>query len=175
MSSTIRLAVIGYGERARHMSKLMCAQDPDAKLTAIADPKGDAIRREMEADGLDASGITFYDTAEEMLDREPLDGVVVGTRCSLHATMGVKVLSRGIALFLEKPIATKIEDLIALRAHGSDKVVVSFPLRITPVVKLAHEIIQSGKLGKIEHVSATGATIDVENTVIPEPEPLRPR
>jgi predicted dehydrogenase len=108
----------------------------------------------MEADGLDASGITFYDTADEMLDRELLDGVVVGTRCSLHASMGVKVLRRGIALFLEKPIATKIEDLMALKAHGSDKVVVSFPLRITPVVKLAHEIINSGKLGKIEHVQA---------------------
>jgi len=154
MSSKIRLAVIGYGERARHMTKLMCAQDPDTKLTAIADPRGEAIRRDMETDGLDASGITFYKSADEMLDQEPLDGVVVGTRCSLHASMGVKVLRRGLALFLEKPVATRIEDLIALRAECNDKVVVSFPLRITPVVKLAQEIIQSGKIGKIEHVQA---------------------
>ena len=154
MSSKIRLAVIGYGERARHMSKLMCAQDTDTKLTAIADPRGEGIRREMEADGLDASGITFYNTADEMLDSHALDGVVVGTRCSLHAAMGVKVLNNDLALFLEKPVATTMEDLLALRAVSSSKTVVSFPLRITPIVKLAHEIIQSGKIGQVEHVQA---------------------
>lgn len=32
--------------------------------------------------------------------------------------------------------------------------VVSFPLRVTPLVKLAKEIVQSGKLGSIKHVQA---------------------
>ncbi|BDI29019.1 4,5-dihydroxyphthalate dehydrogenase [Capsulimonas corticalis] len=153
--SGIRLGAIGYGERARWMSQLMQQQDPEAKLVAIADPQGEAIQAKMAEDGVSAEGITFYDTADAMLDREPLDGVIVGTRCSLHAAMGLKVLNHGLALFLEKPIATTMEDLAALRAApNAHKVVVSFPLRMSHMVKLAREIIDSGQIGKIEHVEA---------------------
>lgn len=154
MSSKIRLGVIGYGERARHMVRMMCAQDPAVGLAAIADPQSATLRDAMQAEGRDMESLHFYDSADEMLDREPLDGVVVGTRCSLHATMGVKVLNRGIALFLEKPVATTMDDLMALRAARSPNVVVSFPLRMSPVVQLAREIIESGKIGTVEHVQA---------------------
>jgi predicted dehydrogenase len=67
--------------------------------------------------------------------------------------------STGIPLFLEKPVATNMEDLWRLkRAYelaGSDtKVIVSFPLRMTPIVELVKEIIDSGKIGTVEHVQA---------------------
>lgn len=48
-------------------------------------------------------------------------------------------------------------DLLALRAAkeaSSSEVVVSFPLRVTPLVQLAKEIIDSGKIGTVEHVQA---------------------
>ncbi|MDP6380939.1 MAG: Gfo/Idh/MocA family oxidoreductase, partial [Phycisphaerae bacterium] len=86
-----------------------------------------------------------------------LDGVLVGTRCSLHATMAVPVLERGLPLFLEKPVATCYDDLRRLRDVGlphKDRVVVSFPLRVSPMAQAAKEIIDSGKLGTIEHVRA---------------------
>lgn len=82
---------------------------------------------------------------------------MIGTRCSLHTKMAVKVLSKHLPLFLEKPVSTSIEDLILLKdaaGKSKSKVVVSFPLRFTPIVQLAKEIIQTGKLGTIEHVQA---------------------
>ena len=159
MSSEIRLGVIGYGERARHVVKLMCEQDPLTRLAAIADPKCADLCREMQAEGRDMSLLRFYESAEEMLDREPLDGVVVGTRCSLHAAMGVEVLRRGLPLFLEKPVATTLADLATLREFtrpglAPPKVVVSFPLRLSPVVRLARRIIESGRIGTVEQVQA---------------------
>jgi len=154
MNSSIRIGVIGYGERARHMARLMCRQDADVHLAAIADPLGDALGVQMRADDPDRVLPRFYRTADEMLDAERLDGVLIGTRCSLHAQMGLKVLERGIALFLEKPVATTLPDLMALRALLSPRVVVSFPLRMSRVVQLAREIVQSGKIGTIEHVQA---------------------
>jgi predicted dehydrogenase len=154
--SSIRLGVIGYGERARHMVQMMQRQDPEARLTAIADPQSASLRQKLEADGKSVEGITFYQTADEMLDQEPLDGVVIGTRCSLHTTMAVKVLQRRIALFLEKPVATTLEDWQVLREASaySSKVVVSFPLRLSSLVQLAREIINSGRIGTVEHVQA---------------------
>jgi predicted dehydrogenase len=92
-----------------------------------------------------------------MLDKAKLDAVLVGTRCSLHARMAVKVLQRDLPLYLEKPVATNMDDLLALRdaaAKTKSEVVVSFPLRVTPLVQLAEEIIDSGKIGTVEHVQA---------------------
>lgn len=152
--SVIKLGVIGYGERGRHMAQLMCCQPVKARITAIADPRAETIRREMREEGKEAEGIVFYESADEMLAQEPLDGVIVSTRCSLHASMALKVIARGLPLFLEKPIATNMADVLALRAADPRKVVVSFPLRTSLLGRLAKEIIDSGKLGTVEHVQA---------------------
>lgn len=152
--SVIKLGVIGYGERGRHMAWLMCGQAAKARIAAIADPRAELIRREMREEGKDAEGMVFYGSADEMLDQEPLDGVIVATRCSLHAAMALKVIARGLPLFLEKPIATNMNDLLALRAADPRKVVVSFPLRTSLLAGVAKDIIESGKLGTVEHVQA---------------------
>ena len=39
-----------------------------------------------------------------MLEREVLDGVMVGTRCSAHAALAAMVIRRGIPMFLEKRV-----------------------------------------------------------------------
>ena len=152
--STIRLGVIGYGERSRHMSQLMISQENDAVIAAIADPRWAAIREEWIAAGREVGATRFYETADAMLAQEELDGVVIGTRCSLHTTMALKALARGLAVFLEKPVATSMRDLAALRAAATPRMVVSFPLRVSYLANLAREIIDSGKIGTVEHVQA---------------------
>jgi predicted dehydrogenase len=124
-------------------------------VAAIADPNGERIRQEI---GEPAAGrIKFFRTADEMLAEEQLDGVAIGTRCSLHTDMALKVFPAGLPLFLEKPVATRYEDLYRLKEgyeRFRPKVVVSFPLRFTPLLQLAKEIVSSGKLGTVEHVQA---------------------
>ena len=153
----IRIGVIGYGLRIQGVISLMQELKAGTEIVAITDVRNDDIRREMQEKGQDFSKITFYDNPDEMLDKENLDAAMVGTRCSLHTRMAVKVLERNLPLYLEKPIATNMDDLLALRtaAEKSDsEVVVSFPLRVTPLVQLAKEIIDSGRIGTVEHVEA---------------------
>jgi len=153
----IRLGVIGYGGRIQGVLRLIGQLDTGAEVVAITDVRNDEIRSQIEGRGDDPSKITFYDNPDAMLDNEKLDGVLVGTRCSLHARMGIKVLRRNLPLYLEKPVATNMNDLLALKAAGeasSSEVVVSFPLRMTPLVQLAREIIDSGQIGTVEHVQA---------------------
>jgi predicted dehydrogenase len=150
----IRLGVIGYGGRARGVLGHMGNLNAGTQVVAIADPRCEELKT---SSGLDANKVAFYSDADEMLGKEQLDGVLVGTRCHLHAPMGIKVLERNIPIFLEKPIATNVADLLALKKAGegkSGRVVVSFPLRVTPLVQLAKEIIESGQVGTIEHVQA---------------------
>jgi predicted dehydrogenase len=152
--SVLRLGVIGYGARASDMADCICRHDPETRLVAVADPRMESVRQRLIEITGHSEGVSIYGTAEEMLDREILDGVVIGTRCGLHTAMSLLAIRRGLAVFLEKPVATNMADLMALRAASSNRTVVSFPLRTTPLVKLAREIIDSGRVGSIEHVQA---------------------
>lgn len=151
----MNLGVIGYGSRIQTLVEDMLRLEPKARLTAITDPRKDQLQSAFESKGLDR--FDFFETPEEMLESAKLDGVLIGTRCSLHTDMALRVFPSGLPLFLEKPVATCYEDLCRLK-QGYEKsksgVVVSFPLRVTPIVQLAKEILDSGKIGTVEHVQA---------------------
>jgi predicted dehydrogenase len=147
----VNLGVIGYGNRIKHVIKSIQKEDPACIVKAVADIRKDSMQAEKD------EGISLYETPEAMLASEQLDGILIGTRCSLHTEMALKVLPTGIPLFLEKPVATTMEDARRLKAGyeaGKSKVVVSFPLRVTSMVQLVKEIIDSGKIGTVEHVQA---------------------
>jgi predicted dehydrogenase len=151
---SLNIGVIGYCSRASGVVNLMRQVHPEVRLAAITDVREAEIKAHLAAD---ADAVRFYTDPDRMLDNERLDGVVIGTRCSLHTGLAVKALGRNLPLFLEKPVATNMADLMTLRdagARSSSRVVVSFPLRMTPHVQLAREIIESGKVGDIEHVQA---------------------
>ncbi|MEF3306477.1 Gfo/Idh/MocA family protein [Paenibacillus sp. GYB003] len=150
----MKLGVIGYGGRIKHVIKSIQKEEPACVVQAIADIRPDVVV-EGRAEGV--APVPVYRTPEEMLAAEKLDGVLIGTRCSLHTEMALKVLPTGIPLFLEKPVATTMEDARRLKAGyeaGKSRVVVSFPLRATSIVRLVKEIVDSGKIGTVEHVQA---------------------
>ena len=153
----MKMAIIGYGTRIASIVDAIQRFELGTEITAITDINLDKVKFTLIQKGFDIKSITFYNDTDEMLDKEKLDGVLIGTRCSLHTKIAIKVIKRNIPLFLEKPVATNREDLILLKEaaeKSKSEVVVSFPLRVTPLVKLAKEIIQSGKLGTIEHAQA---------------------
>ncbi|CAG7644208.1 Gfo/Idh/MocA family protein [Paenibacillus allorhizosphaerae] len=151
----MRVGVIGYGSRIRSVLNEVKKQDPALELAAIVDIRKEKIVSEITDGRLD--GTQWYDSPEQIMDEGRLDGILIGTRCSLHTEMALKVLPRNIPLFLEKPVSTTLHDLQRLKQGGeahSDRVVVSFPLRTSRMVRLVKEIIDSGKIGTVEHVQA---------------------
>jgi len=154
------MGVIGYGRRISGVCRLIQRLNPDARIVAITDVRNEEIKKEIaERDNIkeQPEDITFYTDAEEMLAKEDLAGVLVGTRCSLHAQMARKVAPTGLPLYLEKPVATTMDDLKKLKQafdKSSCEVVVSFPLRVSPLVRAAREVIASGRVGSVEHVQA---------------------
>jgi predicted dehydrogenase len=126
----------------------------DARVVALLDPRAEEYRAAYPEALADAR---IFADADLLLDDGGLDGVLIGTRCSLHAPYAIKVLERGLPLFLEKPVATSWEQLRALEAaHAKSRslVVVSFPLRVSAMCETARAIVDSGAIGTIEHVQA---------------------
>ncbi len=150
----VRLGVIGFGRRMRHMLDVIGRFNAGTEVVAVVDPEAERLRQEWPEL---LTGVRFYDDATMMLDEADLDGVLIGTRCSSHTPLAIAVLERGLPLFLEKPVATSWEQLAALEeaaARSTSPVVVSFPLRVSAVCQAVREIIDSGVIGTVEHVQA---------------------
>lgn len=151
-----KIGFIGYGLRSETMMKAFRTLQADICVAAVADPRRQEIAREMAGDPYFASTV-YYDDAEEMLRRRELDGVFIGTRCSLHTPYACQVLKLGLPLFLEKPVCTTRAQYEALRAaaEGREKrVVVSFPLRLSAITLEMKRIVDSGVLGRFTMVQA---------------------
>lgn len=148
----LKIGVIGYGSRMSGVVDRI-VETGEAIPVAIADPLTDEARERASQHGF--SGITFYTGAEEMLRQETLDGICIGTRCSLHTHYALLAAQYGVPIFLEKPVATTQEDLEKLCALDcGERFLISFPLRFTRIVECVKQIISSGRLGTIEHVQA---------------------
>ncbi len=150
----LNVGVIGYGGRVSHMAKALGMYEISYRLAAIADPRMEEIKRTADPFLKDTA---FYTDADQMLAEAKLDGVMVGTRCYLHTEMACKVARYNLPLFLEKPVAISFEQLKALDAAFrtvTAPTVVSFPLRLTPIVQTVKQLIEADTIGSVEHVIA---------------------
>ena len=151
-----RIGFIGYGLRSETMMKAFWTLESPITVAAIADPRWPEIAPTLKGDPYFAA-THYYDDAEAMLKKEELDGIFIGTRCSLHTPLACKVLELGLPLFLEKPVCVTREqyDILRAAAEGREKsVVVSFPLRYSTITLEMKRIVESGVLGKLTMVQA---------------------
>jgi predicted dehydrogenase len=148
----MKLGVIGYGSRIRDVINEMKKLNPQCRIAGIVDTNKDIERK-----GADGEMIPVFSTVEAMIEAVKPDGLMIGTRCSLHTEYALKVLPLGIPLYLEKPVSTTMKDWLRLQQASETyqtPVVVSHPLRLTSIVQLVKEIIDSGKIGTVEHAQA---------------------
>ncbi len=150
-----RLGVIGYGGRIRGMLATIGKFGTDATVVAAIDPAESTLRTRFPEQ---LEYVTFYDDVDTMLDQANLDGVLIGTNCLYHTPYAIKVMARGLPLFLEKPVAideTQLAELHAASLTTKSPVVVSFPLRLSELCVMTKEILDSGVIGTVENVQAT--------------------
>lgn len=162
MAKIYNIGIIGLGSRARAMWRQSFSQydknggDVSFRLAAVTDVRSEeAIRKDLER--LEVTGAHIYSDPVEMFEKEALDGVVIGTRCSTHTEMALLAARYDIPMLLEKPVCTTDEDLARLETildKMDQKTIISFPLRTTPIAIKAKEILDSGVLGTISQVQA---------------------
>lgn len=152
-----KLGIIGYGLRSETMMKAFQGIQAPVQVAAVADPLW-CQKQEAFAQTAEFAQTVFYETAEEMLEKERLDGVLIGTRCNQHTKYAELVFQKKIPLFLEKPVCINEEQYQRL-LHASEgmrgQTVVSFPLRFTCIVKEMKKLVDSGELGEVLSVQAT--------------------
>ncbi len=149
----MKIAIIGCGGRIAGMVQTMHQLDQSITVNAILDPDPAARDRLIEPV---RRSVALVDSIDALLAAKP-DAIAIGTRCNLHAPLAAAVAASGLPLFLEKPVAITGEQAAALRrayAGRPNLVVVSFPLRLTPLADEVKRIIRSPDFGRVEHLSA---------------------
>ncbi len=153
----IKLAVIGCGGRGKGYMSLASQMKTKYQLVAAADPipaRLDALRKIAN----DPNFKTYPSDLHFFADPKMADIVIIGTQDSYHVEPCVKAMELGYDVLLEKPISTKIEDVLTLARLAKKltrKVLVCHVLRYAPLYRKVKEIIDSGALGKIVSLNAT--------------------
>jgi oxidoreductase len=112
---TIKTAVVGLGWAGRSIWLPQLDEHPDFTVVAAVDPQPD---RRAEFAEQNAGILVSADT--HALDRSTVDLAIVAVPNHAHADIGAELLSRGIPVFLEKPVCLSLDEADGLAAAERD-------------------------------------------------------
>lgn len=98
-----RVAVVGVGRLGTFHARIY-AEHPAAELVAVVDP--DPARAATLAEEL---GCRALDSVEALMDLEP-QAVSVAVPTAAHAEVAIPLLERGVAVLVEKPLASDVAE-----------------------------------------------------------------
>ncbi len=137
------VAVVGCGGIAQvHLSLL--ALMPTAKICAVCDIVPERSERAAREYGAQA-----YRDYREAIARPDVDVVHLCTPHYLHAPMTLDALALGKRVLTEKPMASEVEDALAMIAADDGRLGVVFQNRYNPSVQIARAIAQDGSMGEL--------------------------
>src|SRR3954466_10841448 len=103
---SVRLGVLGCGGSARAAHLPSLARLPGARIIALADTVPDNL----EAARALASDARLVADYGDVLAMPEVDAVVIALPPALHADAAIAALDQGKHIYVEKPLATSVDD-----------------------------------------------------------------
>lgn len=143
----VRIGVVGCGGMGQgHINSLK--DIPEAALTAVSDVDKETVEKVAQEKGV--RGFTDYN---ELISSGLADAVIIATPHYFHPPVGVAAFKKGLHVLSEKPLGVTVSavDELLKAAKKSKKVfAVMYQSRALPAIRLARQIIKSGRLGEIK-------------------------
>lgn len=121
----------------------LIAADPDGATAPDDAPRGATLAAEL--------GVAYVETYDEAFAWKP-DAVVIAAENSRHRALVERAAAAGVHVLCEKPLATTVEDAIAMREaceRAGVILMVAYPVRFAPSVRDAIAELRSGRLGTV--------------------------
>ncbi len=167
----LRIGLAGLGSMGRNHLRVIGTR-PNVRLSAVADPVAEA-----RSAAAGQSGAAAFTDPLAMIREADLDAVVIAAPTTAHLPLALAAIGRGIAVLVEKPLATNVDEALeiaaASRATGVP-VQVGHVERFNPAVRelgrLLHEerwlsavyAVQSRRAGPFPaRIRDVGVTIDL--------------
>lgn len=143
------LCLIGAGRIAKvHLKSL--SRLGGASVTAVVDPYREQGERVVES-----IGAAWYPDFEQASAAQSFDGAIIAAPTSLHASLIEACVGRELPVFCEKPVdqsLPRVDACLKLVEASGVPVLIAFHRRFDAARREIHDIVQSGALGKIEHI-----------------------
>lgn len=139
-----RVGTIGYGKMGQIHYKNLEAQS-GVQIVSVAEPNP------TNRQGLDDE-IEQYADWQKIIADESLNAVVITLPHSMHAECAKAALAAGKHVFLEKPLATNLDDareIVEAAQQNGKTLMVNMTHRFYPPVRAARRMIQEEMLGAI--------------------------
>lgn len=141
------VGIIGCGGRGRGVAQATLAGRRDIELVGVADPNPIQVKATLDA--INPHGRVYADYRELLAD-PAIDWVIIASPNRLHREHAVAAFEAGKHVFCEKPLATTLEDGLAMRAawrRSGRLACIGFTLRWSPHYQRIHELIEQGVIG----------------------------
>jgi predicted dehydrogenase len=142
----IRVGLVGCGQIAQSVHLKILSDLPGTRLAAIAE----AHDQRREAVLALAPRVPAFSDYHELLALDNVDAVVLALPTGLHAAAAIAAFEAGKHVYLEKPLATNLDDAQAVLAawRGSSRVgMIGFNYRFNRLHREAKGLLQTGRLG----------------------------
>jgi predicted dehydrogenase len=142
-ASRPHLLILGVGSIGeRH---LRCFQNTGRCDLSFCEPL-DSRRADVAA----RYGVSGYRSWQEALDHAPVTAALVASPAPFHVPDAIGLASRGLDLFIEKPLSLCLDRIDELRAVVAEKAVraaVAYVYRALPALRQMRDAIHSGRFG----------------------------
>lgn len=151
----MKVGLCGLGDRLSYLAVTFSALIPEFELVAYADPAPSKLDQ-LSSQGHNPTG---YQALDDMLRKENLDLLMIGSPNHLHFEHIQAGLRAGVRIFTEKPVvvneAETLELASMLRQYGADQVLVGLVLRYAPLYKDLKHSVDAGQLGDVVSMEAS--------------------
>ena len=144
----MKLAVIGAGNWGKNLIRNFHELNA---LDAIVEYDADRLSQFLDK----YPGVEGFDNAEEVLNREDFDAVVISTPAETHFPLTKQALQSGKDVYVEKPLALNVreaEELNRIADGGNRILMVGHLLLYHPAVVKMKEMIKEGEIGRIYQI-----------------------
>lgn len=149
------MAVIGAGRAGLIHARNIATRVRDAELVALCDADAEAVRRARAELGCSVGEADY----REVCGRSDVHAVVIATPTGFHREVACEAAHCGKHVFLEKPMATSLEECREIQAAveaAGVKLQMGFMRRFDAGFRRAKEVLDSGELGRPTLIKSTG-------------------
>lgn len=149
--ATLRIGVVGVGARS-DIAKHFELPGLNCRITAAAEPHPDGEARILNRIG--RSDIKLTSSVTELI-AEGIDAALVTSPDDTHAQVACELLRAGVPVYVEKPLATRMDDAIAILQTAYEtgtKLYVGHNMRHMHVVRSMRDLIRRGTIGEVKAI-----------------------
>ncbi len=146
---SVKIVQIGVGIRGGHWVDIV-RDHPDTVCVGYVDPDPAALTRAREVVG---EGAGYYEDLDRALDECQADAALVVSPSVLHAQHSIRALEAGLAVMVEKPLATSVpegEQVLQAAQNAGRPVLVAENYRYWPAERTVRHLVREGRIGRLD-------------------------